>query len=107
MENNRLEIILTEILKWHRFQGQEILRRKVKELNLLVEEKDILVYYHSDGEKSTRELGKLVGISHMTVQSLWKKWMDAGIVVQTKKYGGGRCRRLFSLEEMGVSLPKR
>lgn len=70
------------------------------------DDKDIIIYYHSDGNKSSRDLAKIVGVSHKTVQLLWRKWIGSGIAESTLKYKGGRCRKLFDLGELGLKLPK-
>lgn len=106
MNNDETNKILREILKWQRLQGIGMLRKKAKGENLLADEKDILVYYHSDGNKSTRDLAKKAGVGRSKVRRLWKKWIDAGIAEPTEKYGGGRCKRLFELNELGVELPE-
>lgn len=100
-------VILKEILKWVRIQWLEILREKIKRLKLFSDEKDIIVYDNSDGKRSSRELSKLVGVSHPTVISLWKKWIDAGIAEPSERYGGSQCRRIFDLTELGFEMPKK
>lgn len=97
--------LLREILKWERLKGIEILKKKIEEEKLFQETKDIIIYYHSDGEKSSRDIGKKVNVNHMKVYGLWKKWLKAGIATTTEKYRGGRCRRLFELNELGLELP--
>ncbi len=106
MNNDKVIDILKEMLKWQKLHGREILKNKLANEDLFSNEKEIRVYYHSDGDKSSREIGKLVNVSHATIQNLWKKWVDAGLVEPTEKYGGGRCKRLFSLDDLGLELPK-
>lgn len=105
MNNNETNKILNEILKWQKLQGSEILKKKIKEEGLFDDEKNILVYYHSDGEKSIREILKITGFGHATIQALWKKWIAAGIAEPAEKYKG-RCKRIFELHEIGLVLPK-
>ena len=105
MDNDETNRILREILRWQRFQATEMLRNRIKEENLFADKKYVLVYYHSDGERSTRDIQKESGVSHNTVALLWKKWVDAGIAEPTEKYGGGRCKRVFELNELGLELP--
>jgi len=107
MNNEETNEILKQILKWVKLQGIEGLRMKARDKNLFGDLKDILAYHHSNGEKSSRDLAKIAGVSHGTIQTLWKKWVDAGIAEPTEKYGGGRCKRLFKLDELGLELPKK
>jgi transposase len=106
MNNNQTNDLLKEILKWQKLQGSEYLKRKAKEEKLFTDKKHILVYYYSDGHKSSREIGKIASVSHVTVQNLWKLWIDAGIAEPSEKYKGGQCRKLFELNELGLELPK-
>jgi len=103
-ETNRL---LKELLKWQKFHASELLKKKVKTDSLFVDEKHILVYFHSDGSKSSREIEKLTGIGYKTVQSLWKKWILSGIAEPSEKYKGKQCNKLFELHEIGLELPKK
>ncbi len=105
MNKNVTNELLREILKWERLEGIEILKKKIEEEKLFKETKDIIIYYHSDGEKSLRDIEKITNISYKMVQALWKKWLKAGIATTTEKYGGGRCKRLFELNELGLELP--
>ena len=106
MNKNQTNELLKEILKWQRLQGVEYLKRKVDNEELFTDKKHILVYYYSNGSRSSREIGKLAGVSFATVRNLWKKWIVAGIVEPTEKYKGGQHRRLFELYELGLKLPK-
>jgi len=106
MNNNETKELLGEILKWQKLMGSEYLKKKVREEKLFADEKHLLAYYHSDGTKSSRELGKIAGLSHAAVQNLWKQWIEAGIAEPSEKYKGGQCKRLFELTELGVQIPK-
>lgn len=106
MNDDQTNEILREILKWQRLQGIEILKKKVKKENLFEDEKDVLIYYHSDSNKSMRDLARIVGVKHSKVQRLWNKWIDAGVVEAIEKYRGRRCKRVFELNELGLELPK-
>ena len=105
MNNDETNRTLREILRWQRLQAAEILRKRIKEESMFEDKKHILAYYHTDGEKSTRDIGKESGVSHNTVAGLWQKWIDAGIAEPTEKYGGGRCKRIFELHELGLEVP--
>lgn len=107
MNDNETVQLLKEILKWEKLRGIEHLKRKVKEENLFTDEKHIVVYYHTDGIKSSREIGKIVKVSYKTVLNLWKQWIAAGIAEPSEKYKGGQCRRIFELNELGLELPKK
>jgi hypothetical protein len=96
--------LLEQILRWTKTGA--IMQMKPSIQEALQSDEAKLVYEYSDGEKSTREIGKLAGVSHGTVTNYWEKWSDLGIVEPTEKYEGGRFRRLCSLRELGIALPK-
>jgi hypothetical protein len=106
MNDQNKDEILREILKWQKLQGREILRTKLKNENILTSEKEIHIYYHSDGDKSSRDIEKLLNVSRGTVQNLWKQWIKAGIAEPTDKYGGRQCKRLFDLHDLGLVIAK-
>ena len=103
MNNAETNEILKEILKWQKLQGREILKQRIGDKNLFEDEKDVLAYHYSDG-RSSRDVEKATGVNYKMVQSLWKKWLAAGIAEPTDKYCGGRCKRIFDLSELGLEL---
>jgi hypothetical protein len=96
--------LLEQILRWTKTGAIVQLKPSIQEA--LQSDEAKLVYEYSDGEKSTREISKLAGVSHATVANYWEKWSELGIVEPTEKYEGGRFRRLCSLRELGIALPK-
>lgn len=106
MNNNETKELPKEILKWQKVIGSEYLKRKVRDERLFTEEKHIVAYDLSDGTKSSRDIGRIAGLSHVAIQNLWKQWIEAGIAEPSQKYKGGQCKRLFELNDFGVQLPK-
>jgi len=106
IDENETNRILREILKWEKLKGREILRKKIQEENLFRNKENIAVYYHSDGDKSSRVIEKITSVGYKMILALWKKWITAGIAIPTEKYGGGRCERLFDLNELGFESSK-
>lgn len=100
---DRIIGLLNEILKWERFQGW----KNVKDVLLDALKDDImkLVYHYSDG-RSSRKVAEKVSISHNTVVNYWKKWAKIGIVEPINVKGGTRYKRIFSLEDFGIEIPK-
>lgn len=97
-----LQKIMEDILKWIRLQGMQTARTILE--NNLTKDTEKRAYHFSDGRDS-REVGKLAGISHMTVTNYWKKWSALGIVEPVRARGGERYRRIFSLEDFGMTVP--
>lgn len=94
--------LLQEILRWLKFLGWQSAREVLEET--LKTESERLIYQQSDG-KSTIEIAKIAGVSHVTVYKYWQKWAVKGIV---KPYEGykGRYERAFSLEDFGIEVPQ-
>jgi hypothetical protein len=103
-DSTKIIRLLEQILRWTKTGAIMQLKPSIQET--LQSDEAKLVYEYSDGEKSTREIGKLAGVSHVTVKNYWEKWSELGIVEPTEKYEGGRFRRLGSLRELGIALPK-
>jgi len=81
-------------------------RNTNKELILSTLNSDIkiLAYHLSDGEKSTREIAHIVNMNMNTVSRWWREWKILGIV--NPVLNGRRMKKLFSLEELGIEVPK-
>jgi len=95
--------LLREILKWIKFEGMQ----RVKGVLTDVLQKDIerIIYQFSDGRGSS-DIAKLAGVSHQTVVNYWKRWSTLGIVEAERARGGTRYRRVFSLEDFGIEVPR-
>ena len=92
-----------ELVRWSKFSGKKQLKEIITQN--LKSDNELLIYEFSDGERSTREISKIVGkVSHSTVATYWNKWNKLGIVETSQKYEG-RFQRLCSLEEIGLSIP--
>lgn len=93
---------LRELLKWTRFAGMLKLKEILNQTLLTPVEK--LVYELSNGNRSTREIARHVGIkSHVTILNYWEKWRKIGIIEPVEREG--RCRHICSLEEIGLEVP--
>ena len=92
-----------ELVKWTKPQGIA----KVKEVltATLKRNEEKLVYHHSNG-RSSQEVAKLAGVSFTTVTIYWKRWSTLGVVEPMKVQGGTRYRSIFSLEDLGIEVPK-
>lgn len=103
VEKDRTAELLEEILKWTKFNAMQLKAVLLEELD--ADEKK-LVYENSDGDRSSRDIAKLANVSYKTVQHYWKSWSEIGIVEATEKYRGGRFKKLCSLVELGIAIPK-
>lgn len=94
--------LLSELLRWTKFQGMI----KLKEVILLnvKTENEKKIYELSNG-KTTVEIAGLVGVSHVTVYNYWQRWSKTGIVEPSNKYKG-RYERMVSLLDLGIEVPK-
>lgn len=64
---------------------------------------EILVFQLSDGEKTTSEISKHVGVSKMTISRLWQKWEEELDIVETSGYRNPY-RAKYSLEELALLI---
>ncbi|MCW4004986.1 MAG: hypothetical protein NWF04_00095 [Candidatus Bathyarchaeota archaeon] len=101
----KIEFKINELLKWTRFAGMQQLKNILAQ-EIGDDEVAACAYEFSNGTRGTREVAKLAGIrSHNTVALYWRKWSKMGIVEPSTAYQG-RCQRICSLEEVGLSVPK-
>jgi len=94
---------LREIKSWTRFSAMLSLKRILQET--LMTDPERRIYELSDGKRSTRDISRMVGVSHVTIANLWKKWAALGIVEPSEKYVG-RYQRITKLSEVGMEIPK-
>jgi hypothetical protein len=95
--------LLRELVRWSKFEGVPKLRA-ILEQNLR-SDKEKIIYELSDGERSTRDITKVVGGSHETIRRYWEKWSKLGIVDESHGQEG-RFRHICSLEEVGMEVPQ-
>jgi len=92
-----------ELVKWTKPQGLLTVRQVLA--SALRSDAEKLVYNFSDG-RGSQEVAKVSGVSFPTVTVYWKRWSALGIVEPMKVQGGTRYRRLFSLEDLGIEVPR-
>lgn len=97
---------LDELIFWTKFSALPTFRSLL--LENLKGEIDQLVYELSDGERSTRDIAKILSkgglrITHVTVANMWNKWLILNLVIPAKRKG--RYRKVLSLESVGIKTP--
>jgi len=102
-EYDRIVKLLEEILKWIKFQGWRNVKGVL--LDTLKDDLSKLVYHYSDG-RSSRKVADKVNIDYRKVVNYWKKWAKIGIVEPMQVQRGRRYKKIFSLEEFGIEIPK-
>ncbi|MHA1410593.1 MAG: helix-turn-helix domain-containing protein [Candidatus Odinarchaeia archaeon] len=75
-------------------------------LSTLNSDEKILAYSLSDGENTSREIANIVNVSYSTVSRWWREWKMIGIVQEIQHSGSMRVKKLFSLDELGIEIPK-
>lgn len=103
MSKDRIAELLEEILLWTKYDYSATKQKMIEHLDT-VDKK--IAYQLSDGEKSTRDIAKLISASQKSVSNWWQKWFELELMEQTEKYGRGRYNRLISLTRMGIPVPE-
>ncbi|MHB1523370.1 MAG: hypothetical protein ACYCS9_06605 [Candidatus Dormibacteria bacterium] len=93
---------LREQTKWLRLLGLQALRPLLVEI--LLSDKQKLVYELSDGSRTVREIGKLAGVGPGTVSALWREWMAVGICTESSQRAG-RAQHLAPMSRLGMVVP--
>ena len=101
-QNQETNKLLSEILKWQKLQGMNILMDLVPKL-LDSDEKKI-VYEMTDGKNKREDIIKETGCSAGAISSWWIDWCSKGIL---EKIDGGRYKKIISLAEIGIAVPKK
>jgi len=68
---------------------------------ILGDAKKRAAYEASSGELSSREVGKIAGVSHKTVRDWWKEWSGAGLLRPTAVEG--RYARKYDLDRLALA----
>lgn len=99
------DLVLGELraqTRWLRLLGLQALRPLLEQV--LSTEKQRLVYELSDGQRTTREVGRLATVSAGTVSRLWSEWLAVGICSEVHG-ASGRAQHLASLSSLGIIVP--
>jgi transposase len=85
-----------------KFTGMEKLRKSIDD-SMKTDIKK-LVYELSDG-RSSPDIAQETGVDETTIRDYWKAWAYLGLVEIHPDYKK-RYRKLFSLTEFGIEIPK-
>jgi len=92
-KQDRMIELLEEMLKW------------IKVTSIPHVKKLLLEILPSDEEK-IKAVAKFAGVSYVTVTKWWKIWGRAGLAEMMSAKGGERAKRIFSLDDFGIEVPK-
>ena len=97
---------LDELIFWTKFSAMPMFRALI--VDNLRADIDKLVYELSNGERSTREIARMISrggrrITHTTVANMWQRWAILNLVMSGQRRG--RYRRVLSLESLGIEIP--
>jgi hypothetical protein len=90
---------LREQTKWLRFLGIRELPRVIDAQ--LKDDSQRKAYELSDGSRSTRAIGEMVGVSSKSISNWWQRWTSAGIATSDDS---GRATRIASLRSIGIDV---
>ncbi len=96
MNSDETNLILSEILKWQKLQGVQILR---KLMPILLDNKNKkTVYEITDGKNSVKEIKSKTGLAEGTISLWWQEWYANGILLKEgKKY-----KKIISITELKI-----
>lgn len=62
------------------------------------------VFEATDGRSSVRDIQSSTGVSKDTISDWWDEWQKEGIVEESERVRGRRCR-VLSLADFGIEVP--
>ena len=103
-KEDRMIELLEELVKWTKVTSIPRVRQLLLEILRSPEER--IAYHSSDGERTSREVGRISNVSYGTILNWWKTWIRAGIAEPVSVRGGGeRAKRVFGLDDFGIEVP--
>jgi len=102
-KEDRIIELLEELAKWTRVTSIPHVKKLL--LEILASPKEKVAYQSSDG-RASRKVAKEADVGYATVTLWWKKWVKAGIAEPISVKGGQRAKRVFSLDDFGIEVPK-
>ena len=103
-KEDKVVTLLKELVKWIKVTSIPHVKRLLLEIVPSPEEK--IAYQSSDGKKTVKQVAKQANVSVGSISGWWKKWIKAGIAEAVSVKGGKRARRVFSLVDFGIEVPK-
>lgn len=100
---DRIVELLEELVKWTRVTSIPQVKKLLLEILAKPEEK--VAYQSSDG-RASKKIAKEADVNYATVTLWWKKWVKVGIAEPISARGGQRAKRVFSLDDFGIEVPK-
>ena len=101
---NEMISLLKELVKWTKFQAWG----KVKDvlISVLNDDEKKKIYHLSNGELSSRNIADKVSTSRSTIIKYWNDWAKLNIVDPISVQRGNRYKKMFNLEDFGITIPK-
>ena len=103
-QNDLFIELLQELVKWTKFQAWG----KVKDVlfSVLDDDEKKKIYNLSNGELSSRIIAEKVSTSRSTIIKYWNSWAKLNIVEPISVQRGNRYKKMFNLEDFGITIPK-
>lgn len=89
---------MDEVLMWLRFGFQKNVSEALGGVFESDEQK--VAFEHSDGERSSNEVAKIIGRKGRTVRYWWEDWERRGLMTGERKK-----KARFSLRDLGIEVP--
>lgn len=91
--------LLREAVRWLRFQSID--KAKAAVAQYLDSDEKKIAFEMANGVSTARLVAEAIGVSSMTIGNWWGAWFSVGIMVEHN----GFYKKLFSLSDLGISVP--
>lgn len=101
-EDNEQARLLRKLVTYTKLANYESIRSRM--IKILNSDDKKRVFEATDGKNSTRDIQSATGVTKDTVSDWWNEWQKEGIVEESKKTRGRRCK-VLSLSDFGIKVP--
>jgi DNA-binding transcriptional ArsR family regulator len=97
--NEQIVNLLSELVNLYKLVNKPTIVQRLEEE--LADPKRKQIYELSNGERSSREIAKIVGdVSYSTITVYWKQWAQKGLMTPAQRVG--RYKHTVDLKEYGL-----
>lgn len=100
---DQLDSVMRKLLVYVKLANYDNIRNRL--IEILNSDDEKRVFEATDGNSSTRHIEATTGVDKNVISRWWNEWQKEGIVEESQKAQGRRCR-VLSLADFGIEVPR-